>query len=718
MQYEELKQQYQIDLNPQQEAAVQAVDGAVLLLAVPGSGKTTVIISRLGYMIFCKNIRPEKILTVTYTVAATKDMEQRFRSKFGDAMANRLEFRTINGICHKILQYFGNLTGRYPFEIADKEAVSIMKNAYLSITRQYATENDSKKLQTAITYVKNMRLSRQEIQEYQSDIDQFPQIYEAYNNELISKKLMDYDDQMVYGLMILEQYPQVLAHFREEYQYISMDEAQDTSRIQHDIINLLAGAKGNLFLVGDEDQSIYGFRAAYPKALVNFEQDHPNARVFLMETNYRSHQEIVMAADRLIQSNQNRHKKHMIAHRPQGGGVMRIDVPSRKKQYQTLAQLAKDITTETAILYRNHESALPIIDLLDASGIPYGLRQSDLTFFTHPVVTDICDFIQLALDPHDTEAFLRIYYKMGAGIKKTTANWVVQHHQKKQPLMDRIGDSEDASAHAMKKSRSLSNHFRKMKMESAGAAISRILHSMGYEDYMNDRGLDQKKAEILQILGDRVENLQDFPGRLKHLQEILIAGKKGDNSNLILSTIHSSKGLEYEQVYLIDMLSGIMPSVKEPSGKAPKAEEQEAYEEERRLFYVGMTRAKNRLHIFTFADSDTSSFSKGVFGIQNIPVTRRQSNTKQPRIPLAPPKIISSEELTLALESYQEDARVRHKKFGIGTIVQRKQDVVEILFSGEKQSRKLTLTHAVVQGILSMEEYETGRGSFGQNMLE
>ena len=249
MTFTEFVQNYHIQLNEQQMQAVQATEGPVLLLAVPGSGKTTVLVSRLGYMIYCLGITPESILTVTYTVAATNDMRRRFAGMFGEADAERLEFRTINGISQKVLQYFARRTGKTPFQVADKEAVAVIKQSFLEVTGKYATENDIKETQLDITYAKNMRLTPKDIGEMDTDVDKFPEIFRTYNNKLRQMQMIDYDDQMIYALRILEQYPEVLGHFREQYRYFCVDEAQDTSRIQHDMIDLLAAQSRNLFMV-------------------------------------------------------------------------------------------------------------------------------------------------------------------------------------------------------------------------------------------------------------------------------------------------------------------------------------------------------------------------------------------------------------------------------------------------------------------------------------
>ena len=281
-------------LNPQQRAAVAAVDGPVLLLAVPGSGKTTVLITRLGYMTEVCGIAPESILTMTYTVAATQEMRARFAARFGEAEAARMEFRTINGVAARIIALYSRMYGRTPPDLlqSESETTPLLLQLWQSINHEYAAESTLKELRTAITYIKNMCLTDAEIDELETDLENLPELYRAYQQALKARHKMDYDDQLCFALQILNAAPAVAAAFRKRYRYFCVDESQDTSRVQHEIIRVLAQQSGNLFMVGDEDQSIYGFRAAYPQALMDFEKTYPGARVLLMEENYRSREPI------------------------------------------------------------------------------------------------------------------------------------------------------------------------------------------------------------------------------------------------------------------------------------------------------------------------------------------------------------------------------------------------------------------------------------------
>ncbi len=416
--------EHDIRLTEQQRAAVNAVDGAVLLLAVPGSGKTTVLVARLGYMIFVKHIDPESILTLTYTVAATRDMAERFRSLFGDKYTERLEFRTINGVCARIINFYGRRIGKQAFTLVTDEKVTteMLGRIFQQVEKTYATESDLKAVRTLITYIKNMMLDKEEIRSLDETEDiKISAIYTMYQEEMRSRGLMDYDDQMVYALMILKRSPETLSYIQEKYKYICVDEAQDTSKIQHAIIGLIASGKGNIFMVGDEDQSIYGFRAAYPEALLNFEKEHPGARVLLMEENFRSKKQIVDKAQHFISQNVLRHEKSMFTHRSVGGDFRTISLKSRNAGYSYLLKVAADCKAETAVLYRDNESALPLVDLLERNGVPYRIKNMDLSFFTHRTVVDISNIIRFSLDPLDTELFLQIYYKMKTYLSKALA---------------------------------------------------------------------------------------------------------------------------------------------------------------------------------------------------------------------------------------------------------------------------------------------------------
>ena len=691
MDFSQFKAQFSIRLDPQQEAAVQAVEGPVLLLAVPGSGKTTVLVTRLGYMCQVRGIRPESILTMTYTVAAARDMERRFASFFGEEAAKLLSFRTINGVCSRIIRYYERVTGRSAFRLLEDSGrkSAFLGELYRSQTNEYATESTIKGLETAITYVKNQMLKGEELSQVEVEGLDFPAFYQTYCKILRDKQLMDYDDQMVYALQILRQYPQILGAVRDRYRYFCVDEAQDTSKIQHTIIHLLAGQSGNLFMVGDEDQSIYGFRAAYPQALTEFDRVYPNAKVLYMEQNYRSTEQIVAAADRFIQRNKHRHPKHMRATRGSGPELREISVYDRQRQYRYLCKMAEDCNTETAVLYRDNDSALPLMDLLERAGIPYRCRQVESLFFTNRVVRDIADIIRFAQEPGNADYFLNIYYKLGAGISRALAREAVARSGGAgETILEYIASSAAASPWTRKQCKALQTHMNNLLEEPADKAVYRIVHFMGYGAYLETRGGDLNKAEILAALGAEEPTPGRLLERLEELREVVQAGAGTPDCPFVLSTIHSSKGLEYDRVILMDVADGMLPKVVPDRGAT--AQELDAYEEERRLFYVGMTRAKRELNIVTFRKVGMeSAFSREIF-----PPKPKETPQKPAVKKLPAATQLSREQITQLSGGYVPGTRLDHRTFGPGTLVSRSGDIAIIAFdSGEV--KKLALSTAL-----------------------
>ena len=732
MEWKEFETTFSVKLNQQQKEAVQSTKGPVLLLAVPGSGKTTVLVTRLGYMIYCKNIPPESILTVTYTVAATKDMSERFAVRFGEDMAKRLEFRTINGICARIIQYYGRRIGKTPFELVkdEKATTGMLIRICQDHGMGYPTESDLKNVRTLLTYIKNMMLNEEELQKLEEESDiRIAGIYREYCRQMREQKLMDYDDQMLYAYNMLRKDPGVLAYFQNRYPYICVDEAQDTSKIQHAIIALLAAGTGNLFMVGDEDQSIYGFRAAYPEALLSFEKKHPGAKVLLMEENFRSNAKIVEAADKFIQKNTLRHEKHMRAAREAGADIREISLKSRKAQYVYLMKAAQECTTgmagmsgseehrgradasvtETAVLYRDNECAIPLIDLLERKNIPYRMRNADLSFFTHRTVLDVQNIIRFAMDPKDTELFMQIYYRLKLFFNKKDALRYAQISQEKDmEVLDAALKYGNLEKYQEDNIRNLKRQMVRILNMPGDEAVNQILTYMGYQDYLQKMGMNANKLETVKLIGSRVESPEKLLERLEELRTIIQEKVSDKDCPFILSTMHASKGLEYDTVYLLDVMDGILPEKVLANPRTASKEELETYEEERRLFYVGVTRAKNQLNVFT--TNKPSKFCSELLGKRNLRENQQKEYAgikkwgdyspagtygikgngmyhgygtghgfqKQPGK--------SYQELADALG---EDMIVKHKKFGEGVVVDMEGEHIRIQFGDNVKNMDL-----------------------------
>ena len=611
---EEFEKKYMARFNAQQREAVKAVDGAVLLLAVPGSGKTTVLVTRLGYMVLCRGIDPKNILTMTYTVAATREMKQRFADLFGEDYARNMEFRTINGVSAKIIDYYSRNFGKgQSFELLEDEGElsRLLRRIYQEVNGEFPDESTIKDIRTAITYAKNMMLKQEALEDLDIGVKNLPTIYERYCTTLTRSKQMDYDDQMVYARKILLAYPTVLDYLQSQYRFICVDESQDTSKIQHDIIRMIAGKTGNIFMVGDEDQSIYGFRAAYPDALMEFETTYPNARVLLMEENYRSTEEIVQAANLFVARNRFRREKTIRATRGSGDQVQRIFARNRAAQYKYLFEAARDCCGETAVLFRNNDSALPLIDMLERGRVSYNCRKFDEAFFSHRVISDLKDIIRFAQNPSDCEIFLRIYYKLGLYLTKAAAAKACEASKKSgKAVLEEVRELKELPKSTRESVCDTIDLLDSIPKDSAVVALNRIWHTMRYEQYVLKNHLDAGKFDILLMLARREQDADSLLMRLEELRTIIQEHQNRRENNFILSTIHSSKGLEYDSVYLLDVFDGIFPS--KTVQDLETAEDEKAYEEERRLYYVGMTRAKKKLYLF--ACGKESSFTSEVLG--------------------------------------------------------------------------------------------------------
>ncbi len=694
MTLEQFIHKFNIQLNFQQLEAVKSIDNPTLLLAVPGSGKTTVLVTRLGYMIYCCGIQPEKILTVTYTVAATKDMRKRFLDTFGSKMADRLEFRTINGICARIISYYGKCVGRKAFDLIKDESykTKLLSAIYVKLLEKYPTENDLKNISTQITYVKNMMLTEKQIEQL-GEKDNIPllEIYKAYCNEMRRQSLMDYDDQMVYALTLLRSVPAVLEHFQEVYQYICVDEAQDTSKIQHKIIAMLAGKYEKIFMVGDEDQSIYGFRAAYPEALLSFEENYSQGKVLLMEENFRSNAKIVEAADRFIQKNELRYEKHMTAFKSTGSDIQNILIKSRRAQYAYLIKVAEDCRMETAVLYRDNESILPVVDLLERKGIPYRIKNSDMTFFSHRVVLDIENIIQFAADQTNTELFMQIYYKIGTYMSKLAAMEACRISEEKNiSVLDAALNFGKIPAGTQKSIRSMQIQMKNMLEERADKAIYRIVHYMGYNEYLERSHIKSEKVQILEAIAVNEISALRLVERLQELSLLIKEKTFSSECNFILSTIHSSKGLEYDRVFIMDVRDGIFPEKVIVNRRKATKDELKIYEEERRLYYVGVTRAKEILCIFKFKEEAT--FSNEFLGL-DIDVNNVKSQRNKDRKGILSQSSalqnkqrenkITQEQYFDKMKELQETGFVTHKKLGQGKVLSINGDAIEIAFENK-----------------------------------
>lgn len=727
MNYDQFKTKYHITLNPQQESAVTRVNGQTLLLAVPGSGKTTVIVSRLGYMIFCAGIRPENILTMTYNVSAAADMKQRFFEKFGEDFRGNIEFRTINGFCAKVIMCYERARNTSAFALIDEAKITrIIRAIYLDMTREYPSESTIREIKTKLVYCKNMMLRPEEIKKIRIGETDFYEFFIKYREYKNQNRIMDYDDQLEFALRILLNNPDILAFFQNKFRYICIDEAQDTSKIQHMIIRLLAKKEQNIFMVGDEDQSIYGFRAAYPQALLEFQKIYPQSKILLMEKNYRSTRDIVTRANLFIKRNKYRHEKNMCTDCQLDIPVKNIILKDCKYQYNYIMKMLEDNDEELAILYRNNDSALPVIDLFEKNGISYRLKENDGVFFSVNTVTDILNVLLFSFTPHDSSLFLDFYYKIGLKIKKDIVTQsLVKHKNSKISFFRTLETHEEFEKWQIKKLLETEKNINHLRRLNSYSAILYILNKMEYAKFIKERGMDDSKIKTLLALANQNPELPLFLERMAALKQIVNSGSSDPDSKVILSTIHSSKGLEYDNVLLIDVRDGIFPSTvidEQDEADIPDSLREEL-EEERRLFYVGVTRAKKKLEIFDYEAAygekcETALFTRQLLGINKN--TKHIEQKKEASALSSDPGIISieksvstvkakpqkiqkkqnEEDIKNMLRQYKVGMRINHRTYGTGIIEELKAPICRILIDGG-DIRSFDIVYCLSNGLIS-----------------
>ena len=617
---------------------------------MPGSGKTTTLISRIGRMIYDFKVPPEKILVITYTNAAAKDMRERFATLFNAADAERIDFRTINSFCYAVVVQFSKVTGR-PKPEDDTERQKNIRMLFEKVyDEKFPEEIEIRNLETSISLIKNSGMTDAEIEDLKVDGREVKPLYDAYTEYMKSKNKMDYDDQIVFAHMLFKNNTAGLRdYYADKYPYVLVDEAQDTSKLQHEVIRLLTQKHGNLFMVGDEDQSIYGFRAAYPEALVHFKESYPDGVISLLQTNYRSAQSIVKAASNVIERNVDRHKKTMVAAREDAGMVSLRQFKYRTDQYIDICKELKKGEGQTAILYRNNDSALPLISYLEKEGIPYSCRGMEDTFFSNKVIRDAMQIIAFAFDPRSFELIWKIYYKLDLRIRKKQLYDATQNldygHQ--QPILSALYQQRGMGKRQKDKILSLMHQLDMIRTnDNAKDAIHRIRTEVGYKN-ANSEKLYSKNWDKLYRPG----------------------------SNVVLSTIHSSKGLEYDKVILIDAIDGILPGADCD------------LEEERRIFYVGITRAKNELVLCEYNDyssqflHETEEKKKKVRAVaKGRPALKKRVSQK----PFHP-------------EDVAEGVLVRHNEYGVGVVEYVKKRSIVINFDGV--SKTLMYPYIFTEGI-------------------
>lgn len=602
---ENFLERFNINLNTQQKSALENLEGRTLLLAVPGSGKTTVIISRLGYMILEKHINPESILTLTFSKAGVNDLKKRFLDFFGQEI--RLpKISTIHSFAFSVIRTCQRQTGRKAFEVLDNRK-PLIRDIFKKVLKEFPTENDIGEFENKITYSKNLMLKKEENKRLFGKQYKAYETFEKYKDQ---NNLIDFDDMLIYAYRLLKKNPQLLRMYQDQFKYIQVDEAQDNSRVQHALIKLLVGDRGNLFMVADEDQTIYGFRGAFITGITKFRNHYPGSNILQMETNYRSSEALVEPANNFIHLNDGRYKKKMVSGNNRGIPAFQEYFKSVYDRDEYIITSARKEGKEIAVLFRNNDSAVTIVDLLDKKNIPFSLKESNPSFFSNALMRDILNFYKFAKNPNDVKSFRQIWYKINIKLSKENMKDFEQELNLTQGTVWQALSRIEAPSWLQKEIKRIKEAFDVLAKAKPIEFLNIFQYDLGYMEYLEYsiksgavRDNYAKKLDILKTLARREETMKSYFNRLVSLKQIMNNPELPKKSGCItLSTIHAAKGLEFEKVFLIDVTDSTLPAISSEEDMNKKYQE---LLEEVRLFYVGVTRAKHELAFLSIGSKES-----------------------------------------------------------------------------------------------------------------
>ena len=580
--------------------AIRHKDGPAMVLAGPGSGKTTVITRRVQSLIEEHQIPPNHILVITFTRAAAIEMRTRFQRLMGNRKLP-VTFGTFHSVFFMMLRHAYGYTAEQI--VKEEQRVSFIREFIHRLRLEYDDEMDFiSGILSEISLVKNTDMDLQHYYSANCSASVFRKIYQGYQEFLEQNCLLDFDDMLIFTKELLEQREDILNAWRQKFQYILIDEFQDINQIQYEIVQLLAAPRNNLFIVGDDDQSIYRFRGARPEIMLGFEKDYPNAASIILNTNYRSGKDIVQHSGRLISRNQIRYPKDICAARERGLPVIYHHFKDQREQnlfvIRKIMELKRQAGLEygdIAILSRTNMQCRFLMEQMLDYNVPFTSRDRIPNIYEHWIAQDIFTYIRLAQGDRSRASFLKIMNRPKRYLSRESLPYedvafeVWEDYYKKQDWM----------VQRLHKLEGDLNVIARMRPYSA---INYIRKGIPYEDYLREFAEMRKVPledlmDILDELQENAKGFDHFSAWMEHIQKVQeeLAERTEhhmDTEDAVhFSTLHSAKGLEFDTVFLVDVNEKVMPN--------KKAVLDADLEEERRIFYVGMTRAKNRLYIFS-----------------------------------------------------------------------------------------------------------------------
>ncbi len=584
-------------------------NGPMLVLAIPGSGKTTVLLERIR--ILSKEIDQSKILNLTFSRIQANDMKKRFDS-------GKTNFMTIHAFCYLIIRNYLKRYNRQLNLIEDEKIYNkynLVSEIYKQFNKKKMSKEDLNLFFQKISFMKNSLLDTSYLDKV--EISKVKEIYQTYERIKKEKHLLDFDDMQVYALELLND-ESLLRSIKNKYKYFQLDEGQDTSLLQFKILEKIVYPENNLLVVADDDQSIYSFRAADPRYLLNFKEVYKDAKIISLDTNHRSGKKIISLASSFISQNKNRYKKNYKISRDFIDQIKFKEFKNFSKEYDYIIKNLEDMNT--GILFRNNISAISLSSYLLDKNIDFSINSNILDFFESKIFTDMVNIINFSEDFNNREIFNDIYYKISTYLAKEDID-TLNHKAINENIFDFFenSDIEDYKKDALFNIEKKLKHIRKLDIEKK---ISFIYKSLSYNSYINMKSRKYMEETVNKDI--YIESLRYFTKSCKSLDEVYekikILEKKSKSlirTNLSLTTIHSSKGLEYDKVFIIDLIKNEFPLIMDEENYF------ERLEEERRIFYVGLTRARDSLYILTLKNRNNKKVYPSKFYTTSLDIIKK-----------------------------------------------------------------------------------------------
>lgn len=612
---------YLAELNDRQSQAVLHSDGPLLIIAGAGSGKTRVLTYRIAQLLAAKKSWASEILALTFTNKAAREMRDRIEHIIGPE-ANKLWMGTFHSIFTRILRIEAEHVGyKQDFSIYDSDDSDRVVKGVLQELRIDPREIKPKQIRFRISGAKNQMISAEEYAAkfVQSSLDDIAaQVFKIYNNRLKQSNAMDFDDLLIKPIELFETHPEILEKYQNRFKYIMIDEYQDTNRSQYIVTKMLASKRENICVVGDDAQSIYSFRGADISNILNFKEDYSNATQISLEQNYRSTQAILKCADAIIKQNKQQLEKTLWTENPKGNPITLLDNFNEREEAQRVAQHIRNVRmkegyrfNEIAILYRTNYQSRVFEEALRRKDVPYQLV-GGISFYQRKEVKDVIAYLRLLVNPTDEEAILRVINEPARGVGQKSLQTLVSLARQNDTTLWEVLQNPvmltDVYKPAQARVREFISILDECRQELGGKSLvdttRDILDKTGYvkqfieENSQESLGRRENVMELLNAIS-YFERSRENASLSAFLQEVSLVSDvdnmEKDTPAVTLMTVHASKGLEFPVVFVVGMEEELFPM-------GGRNGEEADIEEERRLFYVAITRAQKELY-FSFARS-------------------------------------------------------------------------------------------------------------------